>query len=122
MSRLLDGLTKPEDLARLPLWAQDRIRNLERDLTKVRGELARTEAQEPTKMSLGFDLPGAVVRWLPDEESVTFLLPPSRGLVRDNHIRVGFDSSPGILRVMGSDCLVIRPGASNVIFLEVRDR
>lgn len=122
MSRLLDGLTKPEDLARLPLWAQDRIRNLERDLAQVRKELARTEAQEPTKMSLGFDLPGREIRWLPDEESVTFWLPPTSGLLRENHIRIGFDSSPGILRVMGSDSLTIRPGASNVIFLEVRDR
>lgn len=121
MSRLKEGVTEEVALGRLPKWAQDRIRNLERDLAHLQEELRKSESQEPTRTGLGYDTrsAGEPGRWLPDQH-VTFYLPDQQR-PRDTWIQVMFEPARKSLRVMGSDGLIVKPGASNVVNLEVVD-
>jgi hypothetical protein len=128
VSRVLNGQTEEAALGRLPKWAQDRIRNLERDLAAVRDELTFSESQTPTRTGQGIDTrPGSIGlprRWLPDEH-VTFYF-PDRRRERDTFIQVRFVKGLGgkmLLDVRASDGpLIVRPSASNVVTLEVEDR
>jgi hypothetical protein len=126
-SNTTKGVTDAEALARLPKWAADRIRNLEGSLEQARAQIQRTAAQEPTRTGLGYHMDlrkaGEPAMWLPDDH-VTFYL-PDRRRERDTFIQVRFADESGEmrLRVMASDGpLDVRPEASNVVSLGVRDR
>lgn len=125
-NRTIDGVTHPGHLAKLPKWAQDRIRNLERDRHSLREELRAALSEEETRVGYGYDTsPGSVGQpkaWLPDGEHVTFYL-PDRNRERDTFVQFSFDRQRGGIRVMGSDGpLAVRPEASNVINVNVENR
>ena len=124
-SNIIKGVTSEEALARLPKWAADRIRNLEESLDNARVQLQAIASQEPTRTGLGYHLDvgkaGEPEMWLPDKH-VTFYL-PDRYRERDTFIRVRFEDDHGEMRlqVMASGRLDLRPEASNVVSLGVRD-
>ena len=114
-------------VARLPKWAQDHIRGLERERDLAVRELRQSESQQPTRTSQGFNhRPNSVgepARWLPDEHVTFYLSDPRRE--RDTFVQVRHEEWRGSawVQIMGSESpLVIEPAASNVVRVKVGKR
>src|SRR5437868_4065002 len=100
-----------EDVAKLPKWAQQRIRGLERDLADTRHALDAFAGTEPTLIRCE-PSPMSSVRFLPNRTNVEYTL-------EHGEIEVGLRD--GELRVIatGKGELVVQPQSSNVVALKL---
>lgn len=106
-------------LARLPVWAQDSIRDLTRRVEELNHRLEDLTSEHPdtnVKMSGGYVYPDIT---LPLNSEVAFKLTDDEY----DYIRVRHDlQHNGFLHLMGSGQLVVRSVCSNVVEVGVYGR
>lgn len=111
-----DKLTEDERFARLPKWAQYRIRTLESTVERLT-ELV--EEQPPSDTCIAnYTMPD---KYLPDGERIRFYLNNDK-LPYDRRKYVEARVRGNKLNLMASDSLVVWPHVTNVINVGVEDR
>ena len=115
--------TKPSKLriSKLPQWAQLIITHLEMRLTEAQATIKKQANPGPTRIDDGADF------WAPNVSHVKFWLPDPEPvgdgphpMARARWIAVKLKDD-GTLELMGSQCLVLRTQAGNVVSAEVGD-
>jgi hypothetical protein len=107
-----------KDITRFPIWVQERIRQLERNLreAEARAETFRLQISGDKETSVISNYYDDVERlFLPDHSEVRFILGGKQ------HTYVDVSARNDKLIVRGSRCVTISPEAGNSIRIEVED-
>ena len=120
----MSELSFEERLARLPVWARDHIADLQRDLDAVIRR--KQELEEERVTNLGAEN-NARVTWellmegehgLPRYANVRFHIDRDHGV----HVTMRWNESEDAIDINASEPLVIRPIATNLIYLTTKGR
>lgn len=107
---------KPEELEKLPKWAQSRIKALESDVEHHRAEAI--EVRDGDTNVWTWDSEG--YRALPRDSRVSFTVPGGKTNHHDERFDVRLEGD--VLVVSAGDGISVRPVSSNVIRVTILDR
>jgi hypothetical protein len=103
-----------KDISKLPIWAQNKIGKLERDLASARESLAASNGDIETKISWCDGWP-EVWHFIPDRAAIVF---------ETDNGKIGVRIKNGELYVMADDVLVVIPSSANTVTMrniDIRD-
>lgn len=103
----------PEEIAKLPKWAQLKANVLIRDLADAHKRIAAFNGETPTNIKAEGGLRSHAV-YLPDDSTIKFTFPQTGGEI---HLQFGLGQKAGTLNCFSRNSLIIRPGSSNYVQL-----
>ena len=107
----------PQQLARLPKWAQDRIKYLERDKDDLKKQLARTWGTTPSGSDIArmnLEAGGEIYFPMMTRDSLRVLLPVPE---KSPPCAVRVKAHDNGIQIMGDRSISVQPYSSNLIYI-----